>query len=79
MELHEIKVGMKVIDRTLNVTYTWIRSNNSICYFCGFGCRGFTLWEDLPIINTFGDVYRGKYCVDCAGIKDLEPVVQAVQ
>ena len=77
MDKQDIKLGMKVIDRTLNVTYTWIKSYGSVCDMCSYPDK-FYLWEDEPIINTFGDIYRGKYCVDCAGVQDLEPIVHAI-
>jgi hypothetical protein len=73
----EIKSGLKVIDKTLNVTYTWVSGWTSLCSFCNYP-DSFLLIEDEPIVNSFGDSYRGKYCVDCAGLESLEPIVKAV-
>ena len=73
MKHEDIRVGMRVMDKNLLVTYTWIKSYGSVCSMCGYPDQ-FYLWEDEPIINTFGNSYRGKYCVDCAGIEDLVPL-----
>lgn len=73
----DIKAGMKVIDTTLNVTYTWVKGWKSICSTCNYP-DSFLLVEDEPIVNRFGDSYRGKYCTDCAGLESLEPIVQLV-
>lgn len=78
MKKEDIRIGMKVIDRSIDVTYTWIMSYRSVCSMCDSPSKLF-LWEDVPIINTFGDSWRGKYCIECAGTENLEPVVQAVQ
>ena len=72
----EIKVGVRVIDPTLKVTYTWVKGHNSVCSMCGFPSPLF-LMEDESIVNNFGDMYRGKYCQDCAGIKDLQVIVKS--
>jgi hypothetical protein len=73
----DIRLGMRVMDKNLLVTYTWIKSYGSVCSMCGFPSPLF-LWENEPIINTFGDSYRGKYCVDCAGVEDLVPLFTVV-
>lgn len=77
MQKVDIKSGMKVIDKTLNVTYTWVKGWSGTCSTCDYP-DSFLLFEDEPIVNTFGDSYRGKYCTDCAGLESLEPIVQSV-
>jgi hypothetical protein len=73
----EIRNGVRVIDKTLGVTYTWQYAYGNRCMFCA-SLGSWLLVEDEPIINTFGDSYRSKCCVDCAGLKDLQVIVKVL-
>jgi hypothetical protein len=79
----DIKTGLRVVDlrNTPDTTYTWIAGGEFIdgtlyqhvCEACDFTDQ-FMLREDK--------VVRGKQmilCIECAGIDDLEPLVQAVK
>ena len=78
----DIKAGLKVIDTQLKVKYTWIHGWRSTydggkswipCMMCGEK-SAYILSEDEPIRNTFGDVYRGQYCTECAGLDNLQTI-----
>lgn len=85
MDKKDIHVGLRVADPTLKVFYTWVSGQRNVsgdtidilCSMCGYP-DSFMLYENEPIVNTFGDSYRAFYCVDCAGIEDLVPVFTTV-
>lgn len=80
---NEIKDGLRVIDpvNTPGITYTWITGGRFIdgelisyvCYNCGF-LDQFLLREDEEIAGL-----RGTFCIQCAGLDNLEPIVQVVK
>ena len=83
MRREDIKSGMKVIDpvNTPGIIYTWLSGAvfiqgelvSYLCDTCGYPDQ-FILREEAeyPAIKIYS-------CVQCAGIKDLEPLVQAVK
>lgn len=78
----DIKPGMKVIDpiHTPGIIYTWLSGAVFVdgelvaylCDTCNFPDQ-FILREERPYPEV-----RIYSCVQCAGIKDLEPLVQVV-
>jgi hypothetical protein len=77
MDRSEIKLGMKVIDRKLGMTYTWIKYYGVNCSMCLFPATIY-LYEDDVSLDNFRNPKREKFCIDCAGVQDLEPIVKAV-
>ena len=85
MDKKDIKIGMTVTDPALNAFYTWVSGKRQVsgdtidilCSMCSYP-DSLMLYENEPIINTFGDSYRAYYCVDCAGVEDLVPVFTTV-
>ena len=75
MRREEIKAGLQVRDN--NMIYTWITGGRFIdgelisyvCDNCGFPDQ-FVLREEIEICGL-----RGTFCIQCAGIEDLEPLV----
>lgn len=79
----EIRAGLRVRDsKTPEMIYTWISGGRFIngeliswvCDNCSFSDQ-FILQEDFEL----GGLPLGKFCVDCAGLDDLEPIVQLVK
>jgi hypothetical protein len=85
MDRKDIHVGLKVADTSIKFSYTWVAGQRKVsddvidilCSMCGYP-DSFMLYENEPVVNTFGDSYRAYYCVDCAGIEDLVPVFTTV-
>lgn len=79
----DITVGLRVRDsrNTPDMTYTWIAGGRFVdgeliswvCDNCGFPDQ-FLLREDIEVCGL-----RGTFCVDCAGLDDLEPIAQLVK
>jgi hypothetical protein len=79
----DIKDGLRVIDtrHTPDVTYTWITGGRFIdgelisyvCDNCGYPDQ-FVLREDEEVHGL-----RGTFCIQCAGLEDLEPIVSIVK
>lgn len=79
----DIKPDMKVIDpvNTPGIVYTWLTGARFIdgelvsyvCDNCGYPDQ-FILREETEYPG-----YRCYSCIQCAGIDDLEPLVQAVK
>jgi hypothetical protein len=73
----EIRHGVNVIDKTLGVTYTWRHAYGNRCMLCA-SLGSWLLVEDEPIVNAWGDSYRSKCCVDCAGLDNLQVIVKKI-
>lgn len=83
MKRSEIKPGLKVRDtKTPEMVYTWISGGQFIngdlisfvCDNCSFPDQ-YLLQEDFEL----GGLPMGKFCIDCAGLNDLEPLVRLVK
>ena len=83
MRKEAIKAGLQVRDirNTPDMTYTWISGGRFVegeliswvCDNCGFPDQ-FLLREDIEVCGL-----RGTFCIDCAGLDDLEPIAQLVK
>jgi len=79
----QIRTGLQVRDanHTPGMTYTWIAGGRFIdgeliswvCDNCGFPDQ-FLLRENIEVCGL-----RGTFCIDCAGLDDLEPIAQLVK
>lgn len=83
VDRNQIKNGLKVIDpvNTPGIVYTWITGGRFIdgelisyvCDNCGYPDQ-FMLREDEEYQGL-----RHYSCIQCAGLDDLEPLVQSVK
>ena len=83
MRREQIKVGLQVRDirNTPDITYTWVSGGvfvdgeliSWVCDNCGYPDQ-FLLREDIEVYGL-----RGTFCIDCAGLDDLEPIAQLVK
>lgn len=83
MRRESIRAGLRVVDlrNTPDMTYTWTTGGRFIdgeliyyvCDNCGYPDQ-FVLREDNEVNGL-----RGTFCIQCAGLDDLEPIVQAVK
>jgi len=75
MRRQDIRVGLKVADpkNTPNMTYTWIDGSSGICRVCDFPDQ-YLLQEDYELHNL-----RGQFCIECAGLDDLEPLAEVIK
>jgi hypothetical protein len=79
----DIKAGLKVIDptNTPGIVYTWLAggefTQGALFYYTCDNCGNadqFVLREETEYPG-----YRCYSCIKCAGIDDLEPLVQIVK
>jgi hypothetical protein len=75
MRREDIRVGLRVTDlkNTPDMTYTWIEGSSGICVNCNFPDQ-YLLREDYELHNL-----RGQFCIDCAGLDDLEPLAVVIK
>lgn len=71
MKPSELKVGQNLIDEKLQQEYQVINGTDLICDGCIYPIGG------MAIAEIFDSPNLGKiYCVECAGLQDLDIVVR---